>query len=187
MARFRDADGAVDGVAREIMPATVQVEVPFKSMSDQKRLTIGELARLAGLRPSALRYYEKEGLLASAGRAGGQRVFDADGVRQLAAIDFWQEAGFTLREIGDLVGQSASSAERAKRVASERIAELERIIEDATYVMGFLQHVLGCEHEDLSDCPQYRDHIRLRSERIIGGSHRRRHELRLQRIHSDRR
>jgi MerR family copper efflux transcriptional regulator len=154
---------------------------------DSERLTIGELARLAGLQPSALRYYEQEGLLAPAGRAGGHRVFDADGVRQLAAIDFWQEAGFTLREIGDLVGQPSGSVERAKRVAAERIAEIERIIEDATYVKEFLQHVLGCVHDDLSDCPQYRDHIRVRAETITGGSHRRRHELRLQRIHTDRR
>jgi DNA-binding transcriptional MerR regulator len=169
------------------MPTTLQVQVPFKSMGDDhdsERLPIGALARLAGLQPSALRYYEQQGLLASAGRAGGHRVFDADGVRQLAAIDFWQEAGFTLREIGDLVGQSPGSVERMKHVATERIAELERIIEDATHVKEFLQHVLGCEHEDLLDCPWYRDHIRLRAERITGGTHRRRHELRLQRIHS---
>lgn len=153
---------------------------------DGERLTIGELARLAGLRPSALRYYEQEGLLAPAGRVGGHRVFDADGVRQLAAIDYWQEAGFTLREISDLVRKSSGSVERAKRVAAERITELERIIEDATHVMDFLHHVLGCPHEDLVDCPQYRDHIRLRAERITGGSHRRRHELRLQRIHGNR-
>ncbi|MQA79369.1 MAG: MerR family DNA-binding protein [Streptosporangiales bacterium] len=109
----------------------------------------------------------------------------ADGVRQLAAIDFWQEAGFTLREISELALQPSASVGSAKAVAAERIAELERIIEDATHVKAFLHHVLGRVHEELGECPQYQEHIQLRAASITGGTHRRQHQLHLQHIHHE--
>lgn len=93
--------------------------------NEQRRFDIAEIAALAGLQPSALRHYDHEGLLRPAGRVGGRRVYDKDGLRQLAAIDFWQEAGFTLPEIARLLNDTSGSVNEAKVVAADRIAEID--------------------------------------------------------------
>ena len=69
-------------------------------MSDQSGLiAIGELARRTGLASSALRYYERVGLLSPAGRAGGRRHYGALSAERVALIQLYQDAGFTLQEI----------------------------------------------------------------------------------------
>ncbi len=59
-------------------------------------LTIGQVALKAGLRASAIRYYEAQGLLPPAPRHGGKRVYDASILVRLSAIDLAKTAGFTL-------------------------------------------------------------------------------------------
>lgn len=137
-------------------------------MSD-RLFDIAELAALSGLQPSALRYYEREGLLRPAGRVRGRRVYDDHGLRQLAAIGFWQQSGFTVKEMARLLGASGGSVADAKHLAEERIGELDRLIEQATAVKEFLTHVLSCEHDQLGDCPQYAEHLRERADRIRAG------------------
>jgi MerR family redox-sensitive transcriptional activator SoxR len=61
--------------------------------------TIGELARLTGLRPSAIRFYESAGLLPASERSGRGRRYGAAAVRRLNVIDLGRRAGFTLEEI----------------------------------------------------------------------------------------
>ena len=60
-------------------------------------LTIGEVARRTGVEASALRYYEKQGVLPPARRAGGQRRYDEQAVRMVLVLRFAQQAGFTLK------------------------------------------------------------------------------------------
>ena len=62
-------------------------------------LTIGAVARRAGLRPSALRYYEDEGLLPAPARVNGRRRYDTDVFDRLAVIRLAQAAGLTVAEI----------------------------------------------------------------------------------------
>ncbi len=62
-------------------------------------LTIGEVAERVGLRTSALRYYEDEGLLEPAARVGGHRRYEQDAVDRLVVIQFCRPPGFTLPEI----------------------------------------------------------------------------------------
>lgn len=62
-------------------------------------LTIGEVARRAGLRPSALRYYESVGILSPPQRVSGQRRYDATALQRIALIQLAQRAGFTIAEI----------------------------------------------------------------------------------------
>ncbi len=59
-------------------------------------LMIGEVARRAGVRPSALRYYERAGLLPTPRRINGRRRYDPGVLQRLDAIRFAQRAGFTL-------------------------------------------------------------------------------------------
>ncbi len=65
------------------------------------QLTISEVARTFGLRPSAIRYYEQVGILPEALRTSGQRRYDGSVLRRLAVIQRAQQTGFTLDEIKD--------------------------------------------------------------------------------------
>lgn len=65
--------------------------------------SIGELGSRAGLNPSAIRYYERLGLLPQAQRVGGKRRYDHTALTRLAVIDVAQRAGFTLAETRTLL------------------------------------------------------------------------------------
>src|SRR5215469_16970378 len=62
-------------------------------------LDIGDVASRSGMAPSALRYYESEGIIASVDRKGLRRQFRPDVLTTLAVIAMCQQAGFTLDEI----------------------------------------------------------------------------------------
>nr|CEL13067.1 Transcriptional regulator, MerR family [Kibdelosporangium sp. MJ126-NF4]CTQ98754.1 Transcriptional regulator, MerR family [Kibdelosporangium sp. MJ126-NF4] len=144
------------------------------------QLDIGELAELAKMQTSALRFYERQGLLTPAGRSGGRRIFDEHGLLQLATIDFWQEAGFAIKEIAELLNESSATMADAKRVAAARVVELDQFIEQMVHVKDLLSHILSCEHSRLSDCPDYHEHLQTRADEIMDGSYERDHRLRLQ-------
>ncbi len=137
------------------------------------RYDIGELAGLAGLRTSALRYYEHRGLLEPAGRSGGRRFSDERGMLMLAAIEYWQESGLSLREMIHLFRDSKGSMAEAKRLAAHRITELDRMIEHALQTKELLMHVSKCPHTRMDDCPDYKACLHERAAAILSGAHRR--------------
>jgi MerR family transcriptional regulator, redox-sensitive transcriptional activator SoxR len=63
------------------------------------KLTIGELAQRSGIAPSALRFYEAQGLLTSTRTDGGQRRFERETLRRVSFIRVAQQVGLTLEEI----------------------------------------------------------------------------------------
>ena len=70
-------------------------------------LTISQVARQIRLRPAAIRYYERIGLLPSAKRLSGQRRYDPTVLHRLAIIQRARQLGFTLAEIRQLFFGSA--------------------------------------------------------------------------------
>jgi MerR family transcriptional regulator, redox-sensitive transcriptional activator SoxR len=66
-----------------------------------RQLTIGELAERSGVAPSALRYYEAQGLIDATRSEGGQRRFAPQQLRRVSFIRVAQEVGLTLDEIRD--------------------------------------------------------------------------------------
>lgn len=67
-------------------------------------LTIGKLARAGDISPDALRYYEREGLIAPASKTdSGYRLYGEDAVRRMRFIQHAQSCGFTLAEIRELL------------------------------------------------------------------------------------
>lgn len=66
-------------------------------------LTIGEVARRAGVRASTIRYYEEAGLLEEPERVGGKRRYNEEVLRRLALIGGAKRAGFTLGEVRTLL------------------------------------------------------------------------------------
>jgi len=118
-------------------------------------LRIGEVARRAGVAPSALRYYEAEGLLPRAPKRGGQRVYPESILQRLALIHLAKEAGFTVAEIRRLLSgfsRKTPPGQRWRRLAESKLAELERRIEEAQRMKAVLQAVTRCECPSLEDC-----------------------------------
>jgi MerR family transcriptional regulator, redox-sensitive transcriptional activator SoxR len=116
---------------------------------------IGEVAKRAGLRASAIRYYERIGLLPKAERVSGRRRYDESVLNRLAVIELAQQAGFTLGETQVLLnGFSADTAPSARwqRLARKKIPEVEELIARAQGMKRLLEEGLDCECLTLEQC-----------------------------------
>ena len=110
-------------------------------------LTISDVARRSGVAPSALRFYEAQGLIASERTGAGHRRYARSVLRRVAFIVFAQKVGLTLEEVGaelatlprNRVPERADWAKLSRRWTSridERIAELERMKAGMTECIG---------------------------------------------------
>lgn len=107
-------------------------------------LSIGEVARRSGLRASAIRYYEKIGLLPRVPRAGYQRRYDPVILDRLAIVRFAQYVGLRLTEIKWLLNDvpGRPPPERWRKLAKERLRQVDSLIADAQAIRGLLQMTL---------------------------------------------
>ncbi len=124
-----------------------------------QRIDITELAIRTGVAPSALRFYERRGLLKPVGRAGGKRTYDPFAQAQVAVIDLLKQAGFTLGEIATIVDADGHVATDWRDVARARLAELEAQIEFATNAKTLIEHTIACPHPTPDECPVFRFHV----------------------------
>jgi MerR family transcriptional regulator, redox-sensitive transcriptional activator SoxR len=106
-------------------------------------MTIGDVARDAGLRASAIRYYERLGLLPAPERSNGRRRYTEDVLQRLEVIRFARHSGFTLREISRLFAGRQYSA-RLRELAADKIAELEGTVARARMTQSLLRSALRC-------------------------------------------
>ena len=79
---------------------------------DARRRSIGELARRAGVATSAVRYYERRGLLRPDARQSGQRRYRTESLRLLIFIGMLQDAGLSLDDIDGIL--DAETVERVE-------------------------------------------------------------------------
>ena len=123
-------------------------------------MPIGELARRTGTATSALRYYERIGLLSPGERgAGGRRHFHASSAERVALVRLYQDAGFTLKEIGQLLAADTRRRRGWNRLAERKIDELDARIAEAQQAKKLLEHALNCSHPDLLTCPSFRSEL----------------------------
>ena len=126
-------------------------------MSDE--LTIGDLSRRTGVATSALRYYEAEGLIASARSPGGQRRYHRDVLRRVAFVRIAQQVGLSLDDIHAALAslpdeRTPTPADWARLSKAwrprldERIATLERLRDN-------LSGCIGCGCLSLKVCALY--------------------------------
>jgi DNA-binding transcriptional MerR regulator len=133
-------------------------------------LAIGDVARISGKAPSAIRYYESIGLLAEPVRLSGRRRYPADVVRSLAVIETGQRAGLTLDDIRLLLRTSpddAGSVERLREVAERRLPVLSEAIARAEVVREWLEQAANCCCPTLETCPLFEQPSSL-PERDVG-------------------
>jgi len=122
-------------------------------------LSIGEVAGRTGVAPSALRFYEAEGLLGSTRTAGGQRRYPRSVLRRVAFVRVAQRVGLSLDEIRDALAtlpasRTPTKGDWARLSASwrprldEQIAVLERLRDE-------LSSCIGCGCLSLRECSLY--------------------------------
>ena len=126
---------------------------------EMKSLTIGHLAKQAGVNLETVRYYERRGLLPRPPRsASGYRLFPAEAARRLRFIRRAQELGFSVTEIGELlslrVSRSTSSGDIRAR-AEAKITDIEAKIKTLESMKKTLRKLTkacdGCA--PLAECP----------------------------------
>ena len=118
-------------------------------------MTIGEVARKAGLKASAIRYYEKSGLLPKTQRVSGQRRYDGGVFNYLAVIDVARQAGFRIDEMRQLFhgfGRGIPAFHRWQVIAQRKIVEMDQLIARAKKMKRLLQRADRCKCLDLEDC-----------------------------------
>jgi DNA-binding transcriptional MerR regulator len=125
-------------------------------------LTIGELARSAGVTASALRYYEERGLLPAPARISGQRRYPESAARLVGTILLYSDAGFTLAEQKALMTARAGTPGDRRRLMQRKLAELDEQIARAQAVREAIRHGLRCPHEDITQCPSFNAGITAR-------------------------
>ncbi|MBF6334832.1 MerR family transcriptional regulator [Nocardia abscessus] len=118
-------------------------------------LDIAEVAEHAGLAPSALRFYEKRGLIAATGRNGLRRTYHPDILGRLALITCARGAGFTLAEIARFLRASPTDAELRTRMA-EKARQLDDDITRLIRMRDSLRHASTCTHDPLVECPDFK-------------------------------
>ena len=124
-------------------------------MAGFPELTIGEVARRAGLPTSSIRYYERIGLLPEPDRLGGQRRYDADVLGKLGFIGVAQSAGFKLREIKELIegvdGADGLSGQM-RPLSSQKLDEVEALLERTRAMKGWLEVAKECGCATPAEC-----------------------------------
>jgi MerR family transcriptional regulator, redox-sensitive transcriptional activator SoxR len=138
-----------------------------------REFSIGEVARETGLSASALRYYEKSGLLPAAPRRSRQRRYDESIFGRIELICLAREAGFTIGETRTFVsGFSAATppAARWRLLAARKLEEIERLIERARRMRSLLETSFRCRCPTLADCERYLGAGRRRARRRVTSS-----------------
>ena len=124
-------------------------------MHEDPALRIGEVARRSGVASTSIRFYESIGLLPEPDREGGQRRYGEEVLGTLSFIGVAQEAGFTLREIGELMSGLDSEAEMAepmRTLSSRKLPEVHALIERAERMRGWLQVASDCTCSTPDEC-----------------------------------
>jgi MerR family transcriptional regulator, redox-sensitive transcriptional activator SoxR len=118
-------------------------------------LAIGEVARRAGIAASAIRYYERQGLVPRADRRGGKRVYGEDILDRLALIGVAKAAGFRVSEIQTLLrgfARRTPPGPRWRALAERKVRELEARRAEVERMKRVLEAVTRCECPTLEAC-----------------------------------
>jgi len=113
--------------------------------------TIGEVAERAHVATSAIRYYERLGLLVADARTSGQRRYRAATLRKLVFIGMLQDAGLALDDITGVL--EAANVAEWKAIARQRLKALDDQIATLQKAREYLSGALLCRYDHpATDC-----------------------------------
>jgi MerR family redox-sensitive transcriptional activator SoxR len=118
-------------------------------------LTIGQLAQRFALKTSAIRYYERVGVLPEAARVNGQRRYGADAIKRLEVLRVAKRAGFTLDEVRMLLQHSDAGSpafESLRELAARKLPEVDAAIVRARAMHAWLLAATDCSCTTLDVC-----------------------------------
>lgn len=124
-------------------------------MKEQKPLTIGKLAKVAGVHVETVRYYQRIGLLPLPPKRGGIRRYCSDYVEKIRFIKKAQRLGFSLKQIKTLLETDPNDCAAIARQAATLKARIEREIEQLEALRQHLEALLKACHQGQTPCPIY--------------------------------
>jgi MerR family redox-sensitive transcriptional activator SoxR len=133
-------------------------------------LSIGEVATLTGLRPSALRYYEQAGLVSPVARVSGRRHYDESVLGRLGLIACAQDAGFTIAEIRELLAGERDHRGRWRALAERKLREVEAVMAKVEATRRLLEESLDCDCLAVEECATLVAGRRERGQEPVAGA-----------------
>jgi MerR family transcriptional regulator, redox-sensitive transcriptional activator SoxR len=118
-------------------------------------LAISDVARVFGLRTSAIRYYEQIGILPPPMRRNGRRRYDNRALFRLAVVQGARKTGFTLKEIRELFSgfpPGTRPPKRWQRLSQRKIAELRERMKQLELMETLLKRTKNCRCDALDEC-----------------------------------
>jgi MerR family transcriptional regulator, redox-sensitive transcriptional activator SoxR len=135
---------------------SIQLKADFKSRGKMmETFSIGEIAQRAGVKTSAIRYYESIGLLNAPERLNGQRRYHEDVLTRLNIILAAREMGFSLDEVRTLIegcSDDTPPSDLWQKLAAEKLPQVEVMIAQAQRLKQLLEAGLRCECVRIEDC-----------------------------------
>jgi len=110
-------------------------------------MRIGEVARAAGVSPSAIRYYEAVGIMPPPTRRNGRRYYESQAVDELIVLRFYRTAGIPIRGLASIVKHRPGTTARRDvwvDVLNARIVDLDSWIEKAEQTRAVLEQSKAC-------------------------------------------
>ena len=118
-------------------------------------MDISEVAKRTGVPASALRYYEKRGLIASLAPQGARRQFAPSVLDQLALVALGQAAGLSLDEVHSMLSPNGRPNIDRKLLAA-KASELDTTIRQLSAVRRGLRHAAACPAPSHAECPTFK-------------------------------
>lgn len=120
-------------------------------MNNRELLSISEVGEATGLQSSALRYYERVGLISPQARLGGRRHYTPSVLQRLAVIALLQEVGFTIGEIAELI-ERKGRRRRWQSLAMNKLEEIDAHLERVKAARDLLTAAVECGCSGLETC-----------------------------------
>lgn len=119
-----------------------------------KELDIREIADLSGISPSALRYYEKRGLIQPVGRNGLRRQYHENVLNKLQLITLGQAAGFSLDDIAAMFGAKGTIAIDREELHQQSL-KIDNTIRRLQLLSRGLKHAARCTQPEHTECEEF--------------------------------
>ena len=121
-------------------------------MTPTTLLSIGEVAKTTGIAVSAVRYYDRLGVISAVNRVGGKRRFDGTTIGRLSFVRRAQEASFSLDEIRSILDHKSGGW---RDLVDNKLDELGERRDRLDTMIGMLTEMRDCGCEVVESCPRF--------------------------------